>query len=556
MRPGSAYHPSVPALEVVLELLVAVAVLALLARRFHVPYPIVLVLGGLVLGLVPVPGEPRVVLAPDVVFLVFLPPLIYAAGWSTSLRDFKANLRPIGLLSVGLVIATVIGVAVVAHALIPDLPWAAAFVLGAIVSPTDAVAATGVLQRVGAPRRIVTVLEGESLVNDATGLIALRYARAAVGGGFVLWQAGLDFFVTGIGGIVVGLALAWVLNQVQRRIEDPLIEITLSFLIPYGVYLAAEGAHVSGVLAAAAAGIYAGQRNPETFSAATRLQAIGVWETVLFLLNGLVFILIGLQLPSILEGLAGRSVWQLATDAVVVSLAVVVLRFAWVFPATYLPRLLIPAVRRRDPYPGWRNVVIVAWTGMRGVVSLAAALALPLTVAPGVPFPDRDLILFLTFCVILVTLVLQGLSLPPLLRLLGVADDGAAIEEEVDARVQAVEAALSRLDELAQEDWARDDMVRYMRGYYRKRRHMVDVAFNRFDHDHDGTSGHQHEPERDHELDHRERADSFGRIRQELLDAERAMVVRLRNRGAIGDEVLQRIQHDLDLEEVRLAGVY
>ena len=542
-----------PAVEVVLGLLVAVAVLALVARRLHVPYPIVLVIGGLALGLVP--GLPAVRLAPEVVFLVFLPPLVYAAGWFTSVRDFKANLRPVGLLSIGLVVATVVGIAVVAHTLVPSLPWAAAFALGAIVSPTDAVAASAIFARLGAPRRIVAILEGESLVNDATGLIAYRYAVVAVvAGGFSLWEAGMQFVLSGIGGVAIGLALAWLLGQLQRRLEDPVIEITLSFLVPYGIYLAAEQAHVSGVLAVAVAGIYAGWRSPETFSATTRVQALAVWGTMLFVLNGLVFVLIGLQLPGILSGLAGWSPAQLVAYAAVISLAVIVIRFLWVFPATYLPRFLSGRLRRRDPYPGWRNVVVVSWTGMRGVVSLAAALSLPLTVAGGGPFPGRDLILFLTFSVILATLVVQGLSLPPLMRWLGVGDDGeAARQEEAGARVQAIEAALGRLDELALQEWTRDDGVDYMRYYYGKRRRVVDAQFGRVDHEHP-EDGHQHEPGRDHAEQHRERLDGMNRLKQEMLSAERAMVIRLRNQGTIGDEVMHRIERDLDLEEVRLAS--
>lgn len=542
-----------PAVQVVLGLLVAVAVLALVARRLHVPYPIVLVIGGLALALAP--GLPAVRLAPDVVFLVFLPPLVYAAGWFTSVRDFKANLRPIGLLSIGLVLATTVGIAVVAHTLVPSLPWAAAFALGAIVSPTDAVAASAIFARLGAPRRIAAILEGESLVNDATGLIAYRYALAAVVvGGFSLWEAGMQFVLSGVGGVAIGLALAWLLGQLQRRLEDPVIEITLSFLVPYGIYLAAEQAHVSGVLAVAVAGIYAGWRSPETFSATTRVQALAVWGTMLFVLNGLVFVLIGLQLPEILSGLAGWSPAQLVAYAALISLGVIAIRFLWVFPATYLPRFLSRRLRRRDPYPGWRNVVVVAWTGMRGVVSLAAALSLPLTVAGGGPFPGRDLILFLTFSVILATLVVQGLSLPPLMRWLGVGDDGEAVrQEEADARVQAIEAALGRLDELALEDWTRDDGVDYMRYYYGKRRRVVDAQFGRVDHEHP-EDGHQHEPGQDHAEQHRERLDGMNRLKQEMLSAERALVIRLRNQGTIGNEVMHRIERDLDLEEVRLAS--
>jgi Na+/H+ antiporter len=542
----------VPAVAIVLGLLVAVALLAMAARRMDVPYPIVLVLGGLAIALVP--ELPRVQLAPDIVFLVFLPPLVYSGGWFTSLRDFKANLRPIGLLAVGLVLFTIGCVGALAHVLVPSLPWAAALALGAIVAPTDPVAASAIFQRLGVPRRIATILEGESLLNDATGLIAFNYAVAAVvTGAFSVWMAGLVFVLSGVGGVALGLAVAWLFRQVQRRIEDPPVEITLSVLVPYGIYLAAGQLHVSGVLALAAAGIYASRHSSETLSAATRIQAYAVWEVMLFVLNGLVFILIGLQLPAVVDGLAGQPVAELVGIAGVVCLAVIVVRFVWVFPATYLPRLLSARIRRSDPNPGWRNVVVIAWTGMRGVVSLAAALSLPLTTGSGAPFPGRDLILLVTFSVILVTLVLQGLSLPPLLRRLHVADDGSAMNEELEARTSAIEAALARLDELAREDWTRDEGLAWMRMYYGKRRKHLDTRFGRVDHEH-LEDGHQHEDGVDHVEAHRSRLAESQRLRRELLDAERRSLIGLRNSGVIGDEVVLRVQRDLDLEEVQLTG--
>jgi Na+/H+ antiporter len=540
----------VPAIGVVLGLLVAIAALALIARRVHVPYPIVLVLGGLAIALVP--GLPRVELSPDVVLLLFLPPLVYGAGWGTSLRDLKANVRAVGLLAVGLVLFTIVCVAVVTHALVPSLPWAAAFVLGAILAPTDAVAATAIFQRLGAPRRIVAILEGESLLNDATGLIAYRFARAAVlTGTFTLWQAGMQFVLAGLGGVAVGLALAWVLRQLQRRIEDAPIEITLTLLVPYAIYLAAERVGVSGVLAVAAAGIYASRHSQETFSPATRLQAVAVWDVLTFVLNGLVFILIGLQLPAVRDGLAGGSAGYIAI-ALAISLTVIVARFVWVFPGTYLPRLVSRRIRRREPRPSWRNVLVVGWTGMRGVFSLAAVLALPSLAAGRAPFPGRDLMLLTTFLVILVTLVVQGLSLPALMRRLGLADDGAAFDEELDARTRAIQAALGRLDELAAEDWTWDAGIDYMRQYYGKRQKKIDTRFGRLDHEHD-ANGHQHAPGRDHVEAHREHMAGVIRLRQELISAERATLVRLRDAGTIGDAVLHRVERDLDLEEVSLA---
>jgi CPA1 family monovalent cation:H+ antiporter len=546
-----------PSLEIVLGLLLAVTALALLARRAHVPYPILLVLGGLALGLIP--GLPTVQLAPDVVFLIFLPPLITAAGWYTSVRDLSANRRPITLLSVGLVLFTTVTVAAVAHALIPNLGWGPALVLGAIVSPTDAIAATAIMQRLRAPHRIVAILEGESLLNDASGLVAYRFAVAAVvTGAFSIWIAGAQFLLSVVAGAAIGLLVGWALIEVWRRIDDPVLGIVLSFLAPFAAYLPADRIlHVSGVLAVAVAGIYAGRRSSEVIPAVTRVQAAAVWDLVIFVLNGLAFILIGLQLRQVLTGLRGESAWELALYGTAISLAVIVGRFVWVFPATYLPRFLSRRVRRRDPYPGWRNVVVIAWTGMRGVVSLAAALAIPLTVASGAAFPHRDLILFLTFCVILVTLVVQGLSLPLVLRWLGVTEDGSEVREEARARFQAVDAAINRLDELAAQDEPTDAGVGYMQRYYQKRRHTLNTRFGKLDHDHDGDgdgsqTGHVHADGADHLEEHRARAESLRQLMQELIGVERRTVIGLRNQGEINDAALRRVERDLDLEEIRL----
>jgi CPA1 family monovalent cation:H+ antiporter len=537
-----------PALQVILALMVAVAILATVARRVRLPYPIVLVLGGLGLGFVP--GLPRVELAPDIVFLVFLPPLLFKSAWTTSIRDFRASLRPILLLAIGLVIFTTVGIALVAHALIPGLPWPAAFVLGAVVSPTDSVAAAAIMRRLGAPRPVVTIVEGESLVNDATGLVIYRFAvAAALTGGFVLWQAGLQFVLVSVGGIAMGLAVGWVLTQVQGRLEDPLTEITLSFLASYAAYLAAEGLHVSGVLAAVAAGLYASRRSANVSSASTRLQGYAVWEMAEFVLNGLAFILIGLQLPSILDHLPGQRIGELVLYGVAISLAVIVIRIVWFFPGAYLPRLL-PAIRHRERRPPLGNVAVGSWAGMRGVVTLAAALALP--AIPGVSFlGGRELVLFVAFMVILVTLTLQGLSLPWVLSRLGVAGEGGVREEKL-ARFTAIEAAESRLAELEGEEWAMSVQVDFIRGYYRKRRKTVETRFGLVNHEH-VPGGHSHEDGVDQAADHRDRQESMRRLRLEMITAERIAVVRLRNQGAIGDDVMRAIERDLDLEELRLA---
>ena len=369
-------------LSLVLALLLVVALLTVAARRLGIPYPILMTLGGLALGVVLglVPGQPRVELAPELVFLLFLPPLLFGAAFFTSPRELADNARPIGLLAVGLVLATTVIVAVIVHTLAPGVPWAVAFVLGAVVSPPDAVAATSIAQRLGLPRRVVIILEGESLVNDATALVAYRLAvAAAVSGAFSLGEATLSFAVVSVGGVVIGLAAGWAITFVLARLEDPPVEVLLSLLAPFGAWLPAETLGVSGVLSVVTAGIVVGRRAPRIMSSDTRVLGSGVWQMVVFTLTGLVFILIGLQLPTILDSLsASRSFGELASWAVVVSVTVILVRLAWVFPGTYLPRLLSARVRERERMPAPRNVLIVGWAGMRGVVSLAAALALPL----------------------------------------------------------------------------------------------------------------------------------------------------------------------------------
>jgi len=353
---------------------------------------------------------------------------------------------------------------------VDGLPWAAAFVLGAVVSPTDAVAATAIGRRLGLPRRVITVVEGESLINDATALVVYRFAVAAVlTGSFSLVDAGLTFLVSAAGGIAVGVGVGFVVTAVRRRLDNPPAELTVSLLTGYFAYLPAEALGVSAVLAAVTVGIYMGWRAPQLINVQVRLQGTAVWELLVFLLNSLLFVLVGLQLPVVLDGLSDVSTVRLVTEGVLVSLAVIVTRVAWVFPFTYGPRLLFRGVRARDPYPAWQPVALVSWMGMRGAVSLAAALALPLQTDAGLPFPGRERIVFLAFCVILATLVLQGLSLPLLIRRLGVRDDGLSEVEEARARIHAAGA-----------------------------------------------------------------------------------ILRLRNEGAINDEVMQRIERDLDLEDSRL----
>jgi Na+/H+ antiporter len=520
-------------LQVVLGLLVAVAVLGIVARRLGVPQPIVLVIGGLLIGLLPI--VPRIDLPPELVFVLFLPPLLYVAAFFTSVRDFRAQARPILRLALGLVLATTAGVAVVVHWLVPDLSWPAAFALGAIVSPPDAVAATAIFRQVRVPRAVATVLEGESLLNDATGLVAYRFAVAAIViGGFSMLDVTVNFVYAAAVGVAIGLVIGWLVGKVRRLLQDPPVEITISLLTPFAAYLPAEAVHASGVLATVMCGIYLGRQSPYLMDAATRVQSRAVWETLVFLIDGLVFILIGLQLRGILADLGQRSPLVLAVVALVVCVSVVLIRFAWVF-VTDLPRLV-----RRESRGAWREDVVVSWVGMRGVVSLGAALALPLSTASG-PFPERDLLIFLTVCVIVVTLIGQGLSLPWVLRVVRLQTDDIAAHEAAHARAVATGAAVERIDELAREWPDHLPLIDTLRGQYAHRvSHLgehVDLA--------DGTHLPRASEAEQELIEHRA-------IRHAVIEAERSAIIDLRDNGEINDDVLREIERDLDLEELRM----
>jgi CPA1 family monovalent cation:H+ antiporter len=517
-----------------LAAVLAAGLLLLAISQFvRVPYPILLVLGGVGIGYVP--GAPRVELSPDLVLVAVLPPLLYGGAFFTSLRELRASMRAISLLAVGLVLTTMVAVAVAAHMAIPGLGWAGAFVLGALVSPTDPTAASAIAERLGLPRRLVALIEGESLVNDGTALVAYRFAVAAVvTGSFSLFEASWRFVVNVVGGIAIGLVVGYVIRRLRRRLDNPPVEITIALLSGYFGYLPAQAAGVSGVLAAVTVGIYMGWHTPELTTAQTRLQGQAVWEIVFLLLNGFLFALVGLQLPSILDSLSGRTTWTLIGYAALISAVVVGARFAWLL-ATYLAALLSRRLREDDPAPSWRAKAVLGWSGMRGAVSLAAALALPLTTDAGTAFPDRDLIVFLTFGVIFSTLVVQGLTLPGLIRLLRLEDDGQAEKEEAKARIRAAEAAVARLEELVDEEWVREDTAERMRGLYRFRQERFRSRFD---------------PDSDMSADERSR--DYQRLRRELLDAERSAVQELRREGRIDDAVERRVVRDLDLEEARL----
>lgn len=520
---------------VLLVLLSVVAAITIAARRIGIPYPILMVIGGLVLGLVP--GAPRVELDPETVLLLFLPAILFSAAFLSSPRDLWRNVRPITLLAFGLVLTTTAAVATVMVLLVPGIGWAAAIALGAIVSPPDAIAATAIAERLGLPRRLVTILEGESLVNDATALVTYRFALvAAATGAFSLGEAAVGFVAVAVGGVLIGLVVGALATWILKRLSDPPVEVLISLLAAYAAYLPAEKLGVSGVLAAVTAGLILGWYAPRVMSSDTRILGFGAWQMTIFVVNGLAFILIGLQIPSVLEALGEYQPYELAGLGAAVAGTVIVVRMLWVFPATYLPRILSSSLRRRDPAPPRQAVVVLGWAGMRGAVSLAAALALPATLPSGAEFP-RNLLIFLTFVVIMATLVGQGLTLPWLIRRLGLGDDGSAEHEELHAREAATAAALQRLDELVTEVPGHMELIDRLRAQYADRaQHLT--------HDHeDGTHPEVDQEEVEHE-----------RIRREVLAAERVAVVDLRNRGVISDDALRRVERDLDLDELRRAG--
>jgi CPA1 family monovalent cation:H+ antiporter len=511
--------------------------LGLLARRLSIPYPILFVIGGLFIGFIPIlPAQ--LTLDPDLIFFLFLPPLLYIQAFYTSWRDFRFYLRPILLLAIGLVIATTVTVAYVAHWLIPGLPLSAGFVLGAIISPPDAVAASAIAQRLGLPRRVVTILEGESLVNDATSLVIFKVALVAVGVTAPLidraWVPG-EFIYVSIGGVAVGLVVGRVIAWLRERLIDDGVQIalTLSVLTPYVSYLLADQCcHVSGVLAVVATGIYLGWRAPDVLNASVRLQAQAFWEMIIYLLNGIVFVLIGLQLPGILRSMEEHWWPRPLFYALVINSVCIVVRMAWIFPGAYLPRLLSQRIRETEGVPDWRQVLIVGWCGMRGMVSLAAALALE-----GYPaFPRPHLVQFIAFSVIFTTLVFQGLTLPPLIRFLGVGDDGIPAREESEARRHISDAVFTKINELRQEDKFPASAIDTVENSYRERALVLQDELA----DQLGWSSQRH-----HIL-------SVRRLRRLTIATQRRALVGMRQAGRIGDDVMHKIEHELDLEEARL----
>jgi Na+/H+ antiporter len=522
-------------LEILLAaLLISIAGLNALASWLDIPYPIPLVLGGLALGVMP--GIPEIQLDPDLIFVVFLPPLLYSASFFADLRALRTDLRPISLLAIGLVLATTMAVALIGHEVI-GLGWAMSFALGAIVAPTDPIAATTIMRRLGVPRRLVSITEGESLLNDASALVAYKVAVAvAIGGSFSAGEAMFEFVGGALGGVAIGLLVGFVVAAIRRRIFDPLTEITISILTGYAAFLPADALGVSGVLAAVTTGIYMGWHAPELTDARTRLQTLPLWEVLTFLLNALLFLLIGLQLPIITGQLDGYSTGELAGYSAAVIGAVIGVRYLWLFTTPYLIRALDRRESQRARRVGASFRIVGGWSGMRGAVTMAAALALPFQTDAGAPVEGRDLIIFIAFMVVLATVVVQGLTLPALVRKVGLGgDDDEEEEEEVLARIEIAEAALARLEELQEEEWTSDDTIeRVRRAYDFRQRRFASRIDDRED---PGIE---------------ERSQRYQKLMLDLYESQRQALTVLRNEGRISDEVMRRIQRELDLEEARL----
>ncbi|HEY1729261.1 MAG TPA: Na+/H+ antiporter [Candidatus Baltobacteraceae bacterium] len=514
--------------------LVATAALAIIAKRINVAYPIVFVVAGALLGFVP--DLPNIELQPDTIFLIVLPIFLFSGGWTTDWTEFKRNLRPIGLAAIGLVVFTTVMVAAIAHAVIAGISWPAAYVLGAIVAPTDAIAAEVISEDLSLPRRIMTIISGEALVNDASSLIIYRFAiGAALTGTFLASHVLPQFFLVSIGGIAIGLGVAAVLSWAHqfirwRDLDDEVLENVINLFAPFACYLPAEALGVSGVLAAVAGGIYMSRRSGR-MSADARIVGYSVWEMMTYLLNALVFLLLGLQLHRIVATLGHESFERLMLYGFVISVAVIVLRFIWIYPATYVPRLISKHIREVDPSPPWTWPAILSWAGMRGIVSLAAALAIPVTMV------DRDAIIFVTFCVIFATLVVMGSTLPFVIRILKVRDDGRMEKKEIEIRIKALEAGMSRVRELeptfdSEVEWEVEGRI--IGEYQHRIQHLQG-------HLELGPDG---EELTENKVDHQ--------LQKAALLAERTAIQSMRRGGQIPDDIYRAIEYDLDLADARL----
>jgi monovalent cation/hydrogen antiporter len=521
--------------QTLMFMLAVLAVVAVAAKRLNIAPSILLVVAGI--GMAFIPGLPKVRLAPELVLLVILPPLIYSAGVAMSWREFKFNLRPIALLAFGCVVFTTCVVAVAAHYAL-DFDWATGFLLGAIIAPPDVVAPLAIARRLGMPRRLMVVLEGEGLANDATALILYRFAVAAVTTGmFSAPQAAATFSAIVIGEIAYGIAIGWLSLRLRQWAREPRVEITLSLMTPYLAYWVPEHLGGSGVLATVACGLYVSWNGPLLIPSATRLQGVFFWDLIVYLIEGLVFLLTGLQAHALIEGAHSFTIRELMIAASLTTVITIAARFIWVFPATYIPRWLSPSLARRDPAPPWQGPFLLSFTGVRGVVSLAAALAIPYALTNGQPFPHRELIQYVTFGVIIFTLVGQGMMLPAVVRWLGLTRLGQQerkdeIKHELHARQAALKEVGKRLDKAIKQHKLPAEMVEHLRTRNQSRKQILPINL---------TEG----------LDHMRQTAT---LKKELIDAERHFIYRLLRDGKITDEARRRIEYELDLEEASVAN--
>ncbi len=524
-------------LLLIISLLFVVSMLAILSNKLGISYPIFLVIAGLLISLIP--NVPMIELKPGLVFTIFLPPLLYASAWNTSWNDFWFYRRPIGLLAIGLVIFTAGAVAYVAYLMIPDFSPALGFLLGGIISPPDAVAASSVFRSLKVPKRIQTILEGESMINDASSIIVFRFALAALlTGQFVLAHAAIDFFKVAIMGIAVGLAIAFIIYALHRYLPTtPSIDTAITLISPYLMYEAAEYFEFSGVLAVVSGGLFLTVRSSEIFDYNSRLRVESVWGSLVFMLNGIVFILIGLQLRRVISGLGQYALTDAIRYGVVISLVVIIVRIIWVYPSAYLPRFLSAHIRRREPDPGWRGVFIIGWSGMRGVVSLASALAIPLTLSGDQAFPHRNLILFITFVVILFTLVLQGLSLPFLIRILKITAKETNTQQEQEIRLRMAMATLDYIQNEYKEESETITAFTRVRERYER---MVEIASQRTVQEGESSSV--------------SFLPKYRRMLVEVIEVKRKELAKMRRERKYSDEILRARELELDLEEARLRG--
>ncbi len=524
-------------LLIILSLLLTVSLLSMLSNRLGIAYPIFLVIAGLIIGVIP--GIPNVTLKPDIVFIIFLPPLLYSAALGTSWRDFRANIRPISLLAIGLVIFTSCIIALLAHAIIPDFPIALGFLLGGIISPPDAVAATSIISKLKVPKRVVTILEGESLVNDASSIIVFKFALAAVfTGQFMFWKASFEFVMVAAVGVFIGLLIAYVIYLIHRFLPtDSVIDTAISLISPYIMYLTAEHFGYSGVLAVVSGGLFLSNFSHKYLNYDSRLQLQSVWNTVVFLLNGTVFILIGMQIPFIMQGMENYSAGDAIGIAVVISLASILIRISWVYPATYLPRLLSRKIREREPYPPLKTVFIVAWSGMRGVVSLASALTIPLYLKNQEMFPHRNLILFITFAVILFTLVLQGITLPFLIRKLNLEDNSSTNDSNfIMLNKDLAQTVLHHIDENYGRETKDQDMYKRLRSVYQRQQEEYDQQMQ-------------------NTADKKMPKQSSKRMRilmLEMIKVQRQQLETYEKEDKYSDELLRNKENELDFSEARI----